>query len=143
MRVHTAAAAAAAAFGLAAAGCTSDAETGQEMSYAPANASAEQSDCFNARFVNGFSEVDRDTVRVRVGVNDYYDVHVTGTCMDLDWTNRLALVTRTRSMLCVGNAFGEGELVTEQDRCTITEISHSPRRPAEDELTPYSAPPEG
>lgn len=121
-----------AACGLAA-GCAA-AEGGRagadEDRFAPATASAEQPDCFNSRFINGYSEVDRDTIRVRVGQDDYYDVDVTGACMDLEWSNRLAVVTRSRSNLCVGPAFGDAEIITRDDACSVLQISHSPRRPA-------------
>jgi hypothetical protein len=70
--------------------------------YAPAGASAEQAQCFNSRFIEGFSEVDRDTVRIRVSRNDYYNLNVSAACTDLDWTDRLAVIARNGAFLCVG-----------------------------------------
>jgi hypothetical protein len=127
-----------------AAGCAAgDAPAPRGEEFAPANASAEQPECFNARFVNGFSEVDRDTVRVRVGQDDYYNVDVTGTCMDLDWQTRLALVTRSSANLCVGPALGDAEIVTPDMSCSVIDIAHSPRRPAADDaaMTPFEPEP--
>lgn len=104
--------------------------------YAPAGASAEQAQCFNSRFIEGFSEVDRDTVRIRVSRNDYYNLNVSAACTDLDWTDRLAVIARNGAFLCVGAGPG-AEIVTREDRCSVLSIEHSPRQPAGG-MTPFT-----
>ncbi len=99
-------------------------------------AGANQSDCFSVRSVTGFNEVDRTTVRVNIGQHRSYDVHVVATCQELDWTDRIALTARSGNFLCVGRGFGQGEVRTRGDRCTIVDITHSPRPPEPGEEAP-------
>lgn len=81
-------------------------------------------DCFNTRNISGYSSVDDDTVQIRVGVNDYYDVDVFGTCNQLDWSNRLAIVSNSGSFICAGD-ISPGRLITEEENCSITRISRA------------------
>lgn len=61
---------------------------------------AEQTDrsaprqCFYARSVNAFNAPDDRTVYIRAGVRDVYELRIFGTCPDIDWNNRIALVSR-------------------------------------------------
>ncbi len=59
-------------------------------------------ECFFTRNVNGFSAPDDDTLYVRVGVNDVYELQMFSPCPDMDWANRLAIVSRTGSTICRG-----------------------------------------
>lgn len=59
--------------------------------------------CFWARSVNSFSAVDDDTVNLRVGVKDYYQLELIGPCPDIDWAQRIALQSRGGSSICVGS----------------------------------------
>ena len=58
------------------------------------------SDCFYSRNVDGFSPVDRETVNIRVGVRDVYQLKLLGSSPDIDWTNRIALVAHGGSFIC-------------------------------------------
>ena len=127
------------ALGALAAACAARTDQSADNRYAPADASAEQNRCFNARFIDGFSEVDRDTVRVRVNRNDYYDLNVSAGCFNLDWATQLAVTTRSSSNLCVGPSLGDARVVTREESCSIVSIEHSPRRPAAGEITPFGS----
>jgi len=88
-------------------------------------------DCFNARSVNGFSSVDRDTVRLNVGANRVYEVDVRGAgCIDLDWSFEVGIRTRGSNFICVGDGLFDAELLTDRhDVCHIKAV----RRVVEDE----------
>ena len=53
--------------------------------------------CFNARNVNSFTPVGRDAVDVRVGASRYYRLGLDGTCLDVDFSLRAALRSRSGS----------------------------------------------
>jgi hypothetical protein len=72
------------------AGCVNDAD-GAPRAAAPPSGRA----CFNARLVNSFTPVGRDAVDVRVGANRYYRLGLDGTCLDVDFSFRVALRARS------------------------------------------------
>jgi hypothetical protein len=57
-------------------------------------ASSEGRQCIHIPSVNSFTAVDRDTVNVRVGVNDVYQLDLLGSCRDIDWNLSVALRSR-------------------------------------------------
>ena len=57
-------------------------------------AGSEARQCLHVPSVNGFKAVDDDTVNVRAGVNDVYQLDLLGDCRDIDWNNRIALRSR-------------------------------------------------
>ena len=61
-----------------------------------------QRQCFFTRMVNGFAAPDEKTLYVRVGVRDVYQFDMFGRCPDIDWNQRLALVSRPGSSICSG-----------------------------------------
>ena len=61
---------------------------------APPAAKADRSACFYSRNVDGFSPVDKETVNIRVGVRDVYQLKILGFSTDIDWAQRIALVSR-------------------------------------------------
>ena len=65
-----------------------------------ANAGARQ--CFYASSANGFAAPDDKTVNIRVGVKDVYQFEMMGPCLDIDWANSIALVSRGSSFICSG-----------------------------------------
>lgn len=69
------------------------------------SASRQPRQCFWARDARNFAAVNSSTVNVRVG-RDIYRIDTFGICRDLNWTNRMALVTRGSSMICVGSGLG-------------------------------------
>lgn len=78
-------------------------------------------DCFNTRSISGFSGVDDDTVQVRA-VDNYYEIDVFGTCNQLDWANRLAIVSDQGAFMCTGD-LSPGRVISEEESCRITNIT--------------------
>ena len=58
--------------------------------------------CFWTRQVNGFAAADEKIVNIRVGVKDVYQLEMFGRCQDVDWNNRIALVSRGSDYICTG-----------------------------------------
>lgn len=58
--------------------------------------------CFFASSVNNYSAVDDRTVNVRVGVKDVYELKLFTRCPDIDWSHKIALVSRGGSSICDG-----------------------------------------
>ena len=58
--------------------------------------------CFWTRQVNGFASSDNRIVNVRVGVKDVYQFEMFGRCEDVDWNNRIAIVSRGSDYICSG-----------------------------------------
>jgi hypothetical protein len=71
-----------------------------EGAEAAARKGAEQ--CFFARNMTSFAPVGRERLNIRVGVNDYYQIDLLGTCQDLDWTQRIGLQSRGSDWICSG-----------------------------------------
>jgi hypothetical protein len=61
-----------------------------------------RSQCFWTRQVNSFASSDDRIVNVRVGVKDIYQFEMFGRCNDVDWNNKIALVSRGSSYICSG-----------------------------------------
>jgi hypothetical protein len=85
-------------FGTALAAVAAAALAGQAMAAVP----KAKSDCFYSRNIDGFQAVDRETVNIRVGVRDVYQLKLLGSSPDIDWTNRIAVVSRGGSFICSG-----------------------------------------
>lgn len=58
--------------------------------------------CFYTRMVTGFAAPDDQNLYLRVGVRDVYHFEMFGHCPDIDWNQRLALVSRGSSWICNG-----------------------------------------
>jgi hypothetical protein len=92
---------------------------------APARSSRPQDNCFNARFINGFTAPDEETVYVRVGVRDVYRLKLFAPCLNVDWSMAVALKSRTGSdWICRGM---DAELIVPNrgmgpQRCPVTEV---------------------
>ena len=88
-------------------------------------ASHEPRRCFWARDVRNFAPVNSSTINIRVG-RDTFRVDTFGSCRDLDWTNRMALVTTGGSSICVGSGIG-ASIVTRgpsgRQRCAIQSVT--------------------
>ena len=73
--------------------------------------------------VDGFAAPDEKTLYVRVGVRDVYRFDMFGTCPDLDWNQRLALVSRGSSWICSGM---DAEVITHSpigpQRCPVRHV---------------------
>lgn len=66
----------------------------------PASKPARQ--CFWANQVNSFASDDDRHVYVRVGVKDIYELEMFGRCHDIDWTQKIGIVSRGGSTICSG-----------------------------------------
>lgn len=68
----------------------------------PENGGAPRRQCFWSQNVSGFNAIDQETVLITVGVNDVYRLDLMGRCPDIDWNQRIALVSRGGSSICSG-----------------------------------------
>jgi hypothetical protein len=59
-----------------------------------------QRDCFYSRNINGFTAVDDETVNIRVGVRDVYQLKLFAPSTDIKWAQGIALVSRGGSFIC-------------------------------------------
>ncbi|MCG9917580.1 MAG: DUF6491 family protein [Phenylobacterium sp.] len=60
-------------------------------------------ECFFTRNVTGFSAPDDQTLYLRVGVRDVYEMALFAPCPDIDWTHQLGVVSRSGSSVCRGS----------------------------------------
>jgi len=58
--------------------------------------------CFWSSQVNSFASDDDRHVYVRVGVKDIYELEMFGRCHDVDWSQRIGIVSRGGSTICSG-----------------------------------------
>ena len=85
--------------------------------------SGPQRQCFWTRNADGFAAADEHTLNVRVGVRDVYQFEMFGPCPDIDWNQRIALVSRGGSTICTGM---DAEVVTHSpigpQRCAVRSV---------------------
>jgi hypothetical protein len=67
--------------------------------------------CFYSRNVESFAAPDENTVNIRVSIKDYYQLTMFAPCRDVDWNQRIALVSKGGSWICTGNGL-DAEIVT-------------------------------
>jgi hypothetical protein len=80
--------------------------------------------CFLASQVNGFHSLERDHVLVTVGANRTFELGLTGTCFDIDWSQRIAIrSTGGTDWVCSGL---DAELLIPSpigpQRCAVTSV---------------------
>ncbi len=79
--------------------------------------------CFWTRNADGFAAADEHTLNVRVGVRDVYQFEMFGPCPDIDWNQRIALISRSGSNICTGM---DAEVVTHSpigpQRCAVRSV---------------------
>ena len=80
-------------------GCTQQPQQAASASSAAAPAGHR---CFPAAQASNFVPHGDSTLDVQVGARRYYRLELFGVCPHLDWTNRLALVSRGSSWICEG-----------------------------------------
>lgn len=89
----------------------------------PKEPEATAKQCFWASQVNGFASRDNRIVNVRVGVRDVYQFEMLGRCPDVNWSERIALVSRGRSSICSGL---DAEIISPSpigpQRCAVRDI---------------------
>lgn len=69
---------------------------------APQSAMSSGRQCFNARQASNFIAHGDDIVDVQAGVRRYYRLQLIGVCPHINWSNRVALVSRGSSWICQG-----------------------------------------
>jgi len=65
-------------------------------------APGEKRQCFYSRNVNGYQAVDDQTVNIRVGVKDIYQLTLLAPSSDIDWAWRIGIESRGGSFICSG-----------------------------------------
>jgi hypothetical protein len=89
----------------------------------PEAAAKPKSQCFWTNQVNSFASNDDRIVNVRVGVRDVYQMEMFGRCTDVDWSNKIALVSRGGSHICTGM---DAEIIAPSpigpQRCAVSKI---------------------
>ena len=96
--------------------------------------------CFWASQVNSFQAVDDAHINIRVGAGDVYALTLFGPCHDIDWANRMTLVSRGGSLICDGH---DAEILAPTTRGQLTCAVQTVRRltPAEVAALPAKAKP--
>ena len=61
-----------------------------------------QRSCFYARNVDSFRAPDDKTVYLKVGVRDVYQLDLMGPCPDVNWSERIGIVSRGSDWICTG-----------------------------------------
>jgi len=94
--------------------------------------------CFYTRNVTSFAAPDEHNLYVQVNSRDVYHFDMFGPCPDIDWNQRLALVSRSSSWICNGmdaevitHAAGIGRqhcFVRNVRKLTPEEVAALPRR---------------
>lgn len=92
----------AAAFSMAACTAYDPGETAVAADYAASPASAQTRDCFWSQNVSGYTAVDDDTVNLRVGVNEIWQLDLFGPCPDIEWSEQIGIQSRGAATICSG-----------------------------------------
>jgi hypothetical protein len=84
----------------------------------------DRNQCFYTRNVTSFAAPDDKTLYVRVNSRDVYRFDMFGTCPDIDWNQRVALISRASSWICSGM---DAEVVTRAtgigvQRCPVSSM---------------------
>ena len=83
--------------------------------------------CFWSHQVNSFAAQGDRLVNLRVGVKDYFQLELMGPCPDVDWTQKIALVSRGGSTICSGL---DAEIVTPSpigpQKCPVKSVRKLP-----------------
>jgi hypothetical protein len=77
-------------------------ETVPAASAAPAPA-AEKRACFQANDVTNWKEGEKHAFNIRTSRGDVYTSRLIGVCPEIDWTQSIAIKTRTSSFICEGD----------------------------------------
>ena len=79
--------------------------------------------CFWTHQVDNFATNDNKIVNVRVGMKAVYQFEMFGPCHDVDWSDQIALVSRSGSSICTGL---DAEIITRStlgpQRCQVRNI---------------------
>jgi hypothetical protein len=80
--------------------------------------------CFWTRNADSFAALDEHTLYVRVGVRQVWQFEMFGPCPDIDWNQRLVLVSRAGGTICTGM---DAEVITHatgigRQRCVVRSV---------------------
>ena len=82
--------------------------------------------CFWTSRIQNFAAVDERNLYLRVGNRDIYRAKLFSNCIDISWVHRLALVSRSSSLICEGPNLDVDVVLREvgagRQRCPVTEI---------------------
>jgi hypothetical protein len=84
--------------------------------------------CFWRRMISGFGASDDNTLYVRVGVRDVYELKLFSNCFDLSWVHRVGLqsIGGFGSDICEGTNPGIDVVVRDigigRQRCPVTSV---------------------
>ena len=82
--------------------------------------------CFWANRIQNFAAIDQRNLYLRVGVHDIYRAQLFSNCFDISWVHRLALVSRSSSLICEGPNLNVDVVIRDvglgRQRCPVTEI---------------------
>lgn len=86
-------------------------------------APASRGQCFWTSQVNNFASSDGKIVNLRVGVREVYQLEMFGRCHDVDWTQNIAVRSRSGPQICSGL---EAEIITPSSigsqRCPVKTV---------------------
>ncbi|WP_395391109.1 DUF6491 family protein [Novosphingobium sp. BL-8A] len=90
-------------------------------------AAREPRQCFWANDVRNFRAVNSTTVNIRAG-RDVYRLDLMGICPNINWNERMGLVTTGSSSICAGSALGVSVVTRRtggrgQERCAVRQIT--------------------
>src|SRR5438128_7660287 len=97
-----------------------DAPSAAAKAYAPGRA------CFYSRNIEGFNAPNDTTVYLRVSTRDVYEAKLFAPCIDIDWSQRIAMRSRGSSWVCEGRGAVDLEFITRspagRQTCQVTSV---------------------
>ncbi len=97
----------------------------QESEPVYASQQARGGDCFNANMVRDFTPRNERRVDIRVSRSRQYQLELAGYCPDVDWSQRIALRTRSGSSFICHGLDAEiivPDRVSGPQRCLVTNV---------------------
>lgn len=83
-----------------------------------------KNNCFWADSVSNFRAADQNTVFLRVGVKDVYRLDMLSRCHEIDWTQKIGILSRGSNRICSGL---DAELITPSPigpmRCPVKTVT--------------------
>ncbi len=111
------------ALGAAMAALLAAAPAAPTLAKSPVEPSAKRQQCFFPSSVSGFRAADEHNLYLRVGVRDVYQFEMFGPCQDINWNERIAIVTRGGGTICSGM---DADIVTHTSigpqRCPVRSV---------------------
>ena len=83
-------------------GCAASALAMADFAAAAPAAGNGTKSCFYSRELQSWSEAGENTVNLRIGVNDFYQLKLLGSCPDLKFAETIGLETHGGNFICSG-----------------------------------------